>query len=215
MSLNDSRESTDGEHGMRARTAAPPRHAQRRRLVAAALGVTLALARGRVLGDAPASTVAMTLLRALAYDVNLKDRAGSSVVLAVLHRPTSSPSRRESQDLMKAFKELEAVTVQGLPFRVTSLPFTDADALEQGARAAEISILYVCASLEDDLPAIRELARKLKIRTSGGKEALAVAGLSLAVDPEAKPSLIVNLKQSRDEGASFSSALLRLAKVIK
>jgi hypothetical protein len=189
----------------------------RRRMGVLALWAGLVLSRARAHGDALAtpSTLAMTLLRALAYDVNLKERAGHSVVLAVVHRASSSPSRREAQEMTKAFKDLEAVTVQGLPFRVVSLPVTDAATLEQGAHAAEVSIFYVCAGLEDDLPAIREVALKLRILTTAGKEALVQKGLSLAVDLEAKPSLVVNLKQSRDEGAAFSSALLRLAKVIK
>jgi hypothetical protein len=208
---------TDGLLGMATPTAAGPRRGARRRLVALALAVgVLAVLPGRT-GAEPAvpTTLATTLLRAMSYDVNLKARAGATVVLVVLHRATASPSRRESTDILKAFKELEAVTVQGLPFRVVSLAVTDAPTLEQGARTAEASIFFVCTGLDDEIPMIKEIAHKLKIRTAAGKEALVDKGISLAVDPEVKPSLIVNLKESREEGAFFTSALLRLAKVIK
>jgi hypothetical protein len=160
-------------------------------------------------------TLATTLLRALAYDTNLRQRAGATLVLAILYRPSVPASRHERDELATVFKELEAVTVQGLPLRAMSIALNDTSLLEQAATTDEVSIFYVCAGLEDDLPAIKQVSRKLKIRTAGGKAALVDKGISLAVDADAKPSMVVNLKESREEGAAFGSALLRLAKVIK
>jgi hypothetical protein len=162
-----------------------------------------------------AKTLATTLLRALGYDMNLKSRAGAALVLAILYRPGIAASRHERDEMATVFKELEAVTVQGLPLRALSVALNDTALLEQAAVTDEVSVFYVCAGLEEDLPAIKQVARKLKIRTAGGRASLVEKGISLAVDADAKPSMIVNLKESREEGASFGSALLRLAKVIK
>jgi hypothetical protein len=170
---------------------------------------------GVVRADSAAIPLATTLLRAVAYDANLKARAGATLVLAVLYRPTSSASRRDREDLIRAFKALESTSVQGLAFKALSLGVTDAAGLEREAAAAGVSIFYLCAGLDEDLPVIKQVSRKLKIRTTCGKEALVEKGVSLAVDTDARPTLIVNLKESREEGASFSSSLLRLAKIIK
>ena len=162
-----------------------------------------------------AKTLATTLLRALGYDTNLRSRAGATLVLAILYRPGIVASRHERDEMATVFKELEAVTVQGLPLRALSIALNDTSLLEQAASTDEVSIFYVCAGLEDDITAIKQVSRKLKIRTAGGKASLVDNGISLAVDADVKPSMIVNLKESREEGASFGSALLRLAKVIK
>jgi hypothetical protein len=162
-----------------------------------------------------AKTLATTLLRALAYDTNLRARAGATLVLAILYRPNVPASRHERDELAAVFKELEAVTVQGLPLRAMSIALNDTSLLEQAAVTDEVSIFYVCAGMDEDIPAIKQVSHKLKIRTAGGKAAMVEKGISLAVDAEAKPSMVVNLKESREEGASFGSALLRLAKVIK
>jgi hypothetical protein len=158
---------------------------------------------------------ALTLARALAYDANLRDRAGSTVVLTVLFRADHGASEKEAREVAKVFKSLESVTIAGLPFRVTSVPFVDAHALEASVVENGVDVVYLCPGLEDDLPAIKSVSRKKKILTMAGNEEFARLGASLAVETTDRPRIVVNLKESREEGALFATGLLRLAKVIR
>lgn len=190
---------------------------RRRALATAALAAPL-LALGplrQALCQSSSAKSALTLARALAYDTNLRERAGSSVALAVLFKASHEASEREAREVSKVFKSLESVTIVGLPFRVTSVPFVDVRALETSIAENGVDVIYLCTGIEDDLPAIKSISRRRKLLTVAGNEELAKLGASLAVETTDRPRIVLNLRESREEGASFGTGLLRLAKVIK
>jgi hypothetical protein len=117
---------------------------------------------------------------------------------------------------VRAFKALEGVKVQGLPLRVVKVAFTGKDALHSAVSSQGIDALYVCAGLEGDQTAIRDESRRDHILTIASREEQLTAGLSLGVFLfDGKMTITVNLPSSKDEGAAFSSELLRLARVIR
>jgi hypothetical protein len=74
----------------------------------------------------------------------------------------------------------------------------------------------VCDGTEGDLPAIKQTTRKRKVLTVGTTNAQVTAGVSVGVLAEGgKLQIVVNLPQSREEGAAFSSDLLRVARVVR
>jgi hypothetical protein len=159
---------------------------------------------------------AIILTRALAYDANLTARAGSSYTIAVLYRKGDPASERTNEEVMRAFKPLESVNLAGLPFRAVSTPFSGAAPLEALVDKEGLDSVLVCEGLEGDLAAIKQVSRKRKILTLGTQEAQATAGVSLAVVKDgAKLQIVINLPQSREEGAAFGSDLLRIARVLK
>lgn len=159
----------------------------------------------------------LVMTRALAYDDALKARVGNrELTIGILWKPGSAASEAMGVAMAKAFRTLERVRVSGLPVKVMQLAYTTAAVLEATVASHGIIVLYVCSGLENDLPAIIQLARKRKATTIGSREEHVIRGLSIGVFlVDSKPTIMVNLTASRSEGAVFSSDLLRLATVVK
>jgi len=184
-----------------------------------ALGALLLLASAaRTRADSPVAPDRQVLIltRALAYDGNLKSRAGADLLIAVLGRSGNANSEEVASTMTRAFRALGNVKVQGLAVRATSLPYSNATALGAAIENQGIDAMYVCPGLEGDLPAIIDLARKRHVITLGSREDHVKRGVSLGVFAvDAKPTIVVNLAAAKAEGAAFGSDLLRLAKVIR
>lgn len=166
--------------------------------------------------DIPPDRQALILTRALSYDNNLRSRAGDTVVVAVLYRSGNGGSEAMADAAFKAFKALENVKIQDLPFRAVKVPFSSKESLKAAIGAQGIDALYACVGLEGDVGAIKEVSHKDHVLSIGAREEFVQGGLSLGVFlTDGKATITVNLQSSRDEGAALSSELLRLARVLR
>jgi hypothetical protein len=171
---------------------------------------------GTVHGQIPPEKQAVILTRSLAYDTNLRGRAGSTLVIAVLYKPGAGDAESVAADTFRAFKTLEGIKVQDLPISVVKLAYASKEALKSAIGAQGIDAIYCCPSLEAELGAIREVSHQQHVLTLASREAFIRAGLSIGVFPnEGKATIMINLAASREEGASLSSDLLRLATVLR
>ena len=168
-------------------------------------------------GDLPARNQALLLLRVLAYDRNLKQRAQSTVTVVVLYRPGDRASEERGAALVSAFEEVaRAAVVGGLPVKVEGVPYRDVPELEARLRALHPALAYVDPSLAPAVPDIVQTSRRLGVLTADGSRALVEAGLSVGVVAQTdRAGLIVNLRASRQEGVDFDSALLALSDVLR
>lgn len=186
------------------------------RCIAALLVVASLVLCGTARAQLPPDKQAVILTRAMAYDKDLRARAGSTLVIAIVYRPGAADSESTAADVLRAFKALEGVKVQDLPISVVKLAYTGKDALKSAITAQGIDALYCCPSLEPELGAVREVSHQQHVLTLASKEAFVQAGLSIGVFPkDGKPTILINLAASRDEGASFATELLRLATVLR
>jgi hypothetical protein len=166
--------------------------------------------------EVPPPRQVLILTRALAYDGNLKTRAGADLLIAVLGKPGNATSDELAATMGKAFRGLGNVKVQGLAVRATQLAYKDASGLAAAIEAQGIDALYVCPGLDAELMGIFEATRRLKVITMASRQDYVQRGLSLGVfGIDGKPTILVNLAASKSEGAAFGSDLLRLAKVIR
>lgn len=171
---------------------------------------------GAVRAQIPPDKQAVILTRSLAYDTNLRSRAGSTLVIAVLYKPGVGDSESVAADVFRAFKALEGIKVQDLPISVVKLAYSGKEALKSAISAQGIDALYCCPSLEQELGTLREVSHQQHVLTLAAHEAFIRAGLSIGVFPnEGKATIMINLAASREEGASLSSDLLRLATVLR
>src|SRR6266567_6977031 len=75
--------------------------------------------------SAQAKARTLLMLRILAYDHGLKQRAGERLTLLVLHHPTDAASLRRRDEILESFKGLEKIKVAGLPITVTAAAIGD------------------------------------------------------------------------------------------
>ncbi|HEY5281508.1 MAG TPA: YfiR family protein [Polyangia bacterium] len=176
----------------------------------------LLLAFGSFGGELPPGKQAIFLARVIAYDGNLKGRAGPVVNIAVLAKKGDKDSEAMSEAIMKAFTPLESATLLGLPVNLVRVFFTGREALERAVRDGGIDTLYVCSGLDANLADIKSVSRAKKVLTVASQEAHLKLGLSLGVfDIGGKNTILVNLDASREEGVAFGPELLRLATVVR
>jgi YfiR/HmsC-like len=181
-------------------------------ILAALLSGPLAIAADEV----PPKQQVLILSRALVYDDKFKQRVGPEVRIGILTKSGNAASEATSAAMIKAWKGMGNLKLSGVPLRVDRLGFKDASTLAATVAAEAIDVLYLCPGLENNLREILELSRKRQIVTIGGREEHVTGGASLGVFLNSgRATIMVNLTASRSEGASFSSDLLRLAKVIR
>ena len=168
-------------------------------------------------GDLPPRNTALLVLRALAYDRKLKERAGSEVRILVIFQAGNQPSETAKADLTSALEDAaRETTVFGLPVRVSALAYTDAAGLEAAIKADHISAVYVCLGVTSHASSIAEVTRRRSALTFSGSEESVKTALSVGlITRGTKPTLLVNLAASKAEGAALDPALLRVAEVIR
>jgi hypothetical protein len=159
---------------------------------------------------------AVILGRAFAYDYNLKSRAGEALVLGVAFNPQDSSSQSAADAWFDSFKALAGVKIQGLPLKIIRVPYSNAGALHASVQGQGIDILFVCNGLEAALSAISGLSHAEKVLTVAATQAMVEQGLALGVfENGGKVEIVVNLPAAGKEGVTFSSDLLRLARIIR
>jgi NAD(P)-dependent dehydrogenase (short-subunit alcohol dehydrogenase family) len=166
----------------------------------------------------PIEKQVLILTRSLAYDNNLRARvhAGDKLVVAVLWKAGNPGSESAADAPFRAFKAIAGVKVQSLPLSVVKVAYSSKDALKGAIAAQGIDVLYCGAGLEGDLSALREVSHQVHVLTLAAREEFVHSGLSMGVfSSDGKPTIMVNLAASKEEGASLSSDLLHLATVTR
>jgi uncharacterized protein DUF4154 len=185
-----------------------------RTALAIVLALLVGMAPARADDDVQAKARTLLMLRILAYDHALKQRAGERLSIVVLHHPTNPVSLRRRDEILDSFTGLEKIRVGGLPIVVNTVPFGDPALVAAAARALRPAAIIVCPGLTDDVAAISALARAGTMLSFASSETELRLGLAVAIVPDDKRDrIIINLAASRAEGVKFDAVLLQLASV--
>ena len=115
----------------------------------------------------------------------------------------------------RAFGELGALRVKNAPVRVIELPF-DPAAIEAAVKRDGLDVLVATEGLDADLDAITRVALAHRLLTVGATRTFVERGLVLGTFIEdEKPKIFVNMTAARQGAFRFSSAMLRLAVILK
>ena len=183
------------------------------RQLAASLLLLVALSeRVRAEGMAPGQR-ALLLLRVLAYDRNLKQRAGDEVRIAVVFRPRDAASERERDSMVRALGEVASrASVAGLPVRIKAVPYENAS--QFSAQVAELNpaAMYVSAALDAEVAELARMARDRGVPSVCGVRDWVTRGLAIAlVDRGERAGVVLNLRAAAAQGADLDSALAHVA----
>lgn len=184
--------------------------------IAALLALALATASARADELAPRNQ-ALLLLRVLAYDRNLAQRAGPRATVLVLYRPGDLGSESRRGPLRTAFEEVaREVVVSGLPVEVEEVPFRSAADLDAKVTASRAALVYVDRALASEVAEITRITRVRRAITAAGTRELVPLGVAVAVVASGtRAAILVNLPAARREGADLDSALLGVAEVLR
>lgn len=163
----------------------------------------------------PAGIRAALLVRTLAYDRKLKDRAGSVVGIGIVFKAGNPESESAAKEITV---ELEALAkrgpIAGIPAKIVNIPF--GPKFEVDSKAAGAVALYVCPGLDGAAEMIAKAARTNSMVAFSASESYVDAGLPIAfVLRNGKAAIVIGLKSAEAEGADLDGALLRIADVRK
>jgi hypothetical protein len=159
---------------------------------------------------------ALLLLRVLSYDHNLRERAGDSVTVVLVYSARNAESRGDNAALREGLEALDKLRVAGLPFRVTSHEFVDAEQLRALVDRERPTALYLGPGLSEQVEGVSRATRAGRILSFSSSDAYARAGLSVAIVADSERArIVINLAASRAEGAAFDAGLLKLAEVLR
>lgn len=161
----------------------------------------------------PPSNQALLVMRILAFDRKVADRAQDVVRIAVVYKEGSGESDTAQREIAQALEDAaRRVSVSGLPVRVVTVPYSPT--LDANLGKLRAAALYVCPGLDDVIPAISRAARAHSTLTFSGQESFVSNGLAVAlVRRDARAAIVINLPESRAEGADLDSGLLQIAEV--
>ena len=164
----------------------------------------------------PSSTVvtsartAAIVVRALAYDRGLRDRAGARADLVVL----TTPDRVVDEHAV--FLHLQSIGVQGLPLVVSTAAPATADDLRAVLDTRHAEAVFVDALDPDLRGPLRTFARERGIAVfADRREALGTVAQIAVVDDGDRARIVVSLPELRAARIDLAADLLKLAEVVR
>lgn len=156
------------------------------------------------------------VMRAIAYDHNLRKQEAIPLRVGVLYDPRSRPSEAHALAIVERMRE----QARDMTLKRRTV-YVDMVRLEEDARlratlSLGLSILYLVPGLElADVRRVIRVTRDLDVITACGVEAYVYAGVSIgSILRGESPKILINLAASRLEGADLSSQLLQLAEIV-
>lgn len=160
---------------------------------------------------------ALVMVRVLAYDRLVGQRAGKRVVIGVVRDPANASSRRAADAMAYALRAVsQNLTVAGKPIVVVDL--MAGGTLADRLRVLQVSALYLAPGLERELDFIATAARVHACLTFSDRSSYLRHGLAVALGTDGQKRRItisVDLAAAREQGAMLAAELLRVAEVVK
>src|SRR5262249_4750305 len=150
-------------------------------------------------------------------DRNLKIRTPDAVSILLAYRGGYDASESAKNDLTGEIARLARdVRVADLPVRVTPIAYTSPDDLEAALNRTKASALFVCPGSDASGPIISTVPRRRSVLTFTAVESWARQAVAIGLVARGeKPTVVINLRASKAEGADLDPALLRIAEVIQ
>ncbi len=177
-------------------------------LLAASLAATAAHA-----DELPVALQIQLLSNMTTYIANMRPPDGSPVKVVVVQAPAGTPTR-SAQSLFNALQQ--AGKLGGFKVEPRLLPFADAKALAAALAAEKAQVVYLTSELNEKAAAgvVEALGTSGTVSVSSVADHVrlgVVLGFSLV---EARPRILVNLKQAAKQAIKFDSGLLRHAVIV-
>lgn len=164
---------------------------------------------------AGAEREAAVVSRALGFERSLDERVGSGTIgIAVIHKPRDAQSESCSREWNSGFAALSNVKIQDRGVVLKSFAYSEAGVSK--ARANGIHVFVVCPGLSQETGEITRASRAQRILTVGTLVPYVEQSMAFGVFREQeKLQMVVNLRVAAGEGVTFSSSMLRLARVLR
>jgi YfiR/HmsC-like len=164
--------------------------------------------------EVPARLQAGLIGKLALYDRNFLERAGSTVVIAIVVRPTDIESARAGAQIQGALRDLGPIA--GLPHEEIILPWNGPKGLSELCAQRKVAIVYVAPGLGTDVGAAVKALEGLSVLTIAGVAAYVSQGVVLGFElVSAQTKLVINLAQAKKQRVAFRAEVLKLMRIVQ
>ena len=154
--------------------------------------------------------------RVLTYDRNMKARAGDEIVIGILYQEGVPASLRAKNEFARAIEKSSIKRIRGLTLRYVPVAIDAGLPSGDELRGHGMTVLYVAPLRGVDIGSLADLCSANGITSATGVEEYVEAGLAIGLVPNgSRPPVLINLPAAAEQGADFSSQLLKLARVLR
>jgi hypothetical protein len=186
-------------------------------LLALAIAAAAAFADGSS-SPPPTDRRALVMLRVLAYDNHLNQRAHDAVKFLIVHRRDENDAACAAR-WVEAFDKARNVKVNGRSVQILVHRYDKSSDLDRALKEPDMTAVVACEGLARELPVaeLAKLTRAHKVLSFAMREDDVVAGLSVAIVPGHNPDkprdeIVVNPRAAAAEGVKFDAGLMQLAR---
>lgn len=157
-----------------------------------------------------------TLLKILTYDRQLETKAGSDLVIGIVHDPTDKESSKAADEVVTTLYQYKGKTVKGLPIKYYLIEYTKPAELESFVTAKGVNMLYVTPGLSRALPDIIRISQTHHLTSITGVPEYVRRGVAVGLGlRQGRAQPLINLPSTKLEGSEFDASLLRISTVIQ
>ena len=161
----------------------------------------------------PMSLQVSLLTRIWTFDRSQEARLADEFVIAVLYQSQVRSSLLAKEGFVDAALSIAS---EEHAVRIVEIDYRDPSILSEVLLREDVDIVYVAPLRAVDVHSIATVTRELQVLTCTGVAAYVHEGLSVGLElRDGRPGIIVNREASQQEGATFTSELLKLARLVQ
>jgi len=165
--------------------------------------------------EIPVSIKVPIFLKVLSFDRQLHKRSGSNLNMLIVFQSRYRQSQTERDDTEDVLDNLSINSIEGMAINYYYMDIDEVNIQDEISKH-NINLIFVCPLRGISLETITSLCREKKILSFADVSSYVENKLSVGIEMKGeKPQIIINLKNSKAEGADFSSQLLKLSRVIE
>lgn len=186
-------------------------------LLALALAASVAFGSDRA-ASVPTDRRALVMLRVLAYDNHLGQRAHDAVKFLIVH-PRDPDGAACAAQWVDAFDNARKVKIDGRSVQILVHAFDRSTDLDRALTDLDVTALIACDGFTRRLSVadLAKLTRAHRVLSFAMHEDEVAAGLSVAIVPgsdsdKPRDEIVVNQRAAAAEGVKFGAGLMQLAR---
>ena len=165
--------------------------------------------------DAPVAIQVSILSRLLEFDRNFKSHAGEEIVIGIIYQSRFRASANAKAQVVEALNQATFEHMVSLPVRFVLIEVQEATSFRRLVADSDPDLLYITPLRAFAIDSITAYSREAGVLTYTGVSEYVHAGIATGLGIQSgKPKILVNRRAAQQEGAAFSSELLKLAQLV-
>jgi hypothetical protein len=155
------------------------------------------------------------LLKILTFDRHLPARLQTELVIGIVYQRGFHASAAVAEATATLLAQLPDSFFNGFPIRAVPIALDDTPDLAAALTQDHVNALYIAPVSPANLDRVIRASKVAQISTLTGVPEYVEEGLAIGIDNVGdRPSIVVNVVESRKEGADLSAQVLKLARVL-